>query len=237
MNVKSAATLALLSSVALLSGCTRSLEVRYAAGFEVGAAPRAQAATKIAILPFVDARAWVDQADPQTASFVGKAGPWKFGLTYGEQEYVPVSTLLQRLFVDEFKAAGYDAAAAGSAASDGYTLSGRILTFEFENETGLVTVTSRRSVTLALTLTGRGGVKVFDEQLFSQNDRENEGLGVMHSTNADKLLNKVFKKVVGDVLLKVQPMIAGSGPVEVHVSVNGIRVLDLSNVMVASNAR
>ena len=98
------------------------------------------------------------------------------------------------------------------------------MTFEFENETGVLTVTSRRSVTLALTLSGKNGSKLVDNQLFSENDRENEGLGVLHSTNADKLLNRAFKKVVGDVLTKVRPYLAADGGVNVSVTLNGVPV-------------
>jgi hypothetical protein len=68
-------------------------------------------------------------------------------------------------------------------------------------------------------------VKLVDELLFSQNDRENEGMGVMHSTNMDKLFNRVFKKVVGDVLTRLQPRLAGS---DVRVSLNGAPVADVA---------
>jgi hypothetical protein len=231
MSLKSAAVVALVSA-GVLSGCTRSLEVKYAPGFDQNAAVRAQSKQKIAIVPFVDGRAWVDAADAQTQSFVAKQGAWKFGLTYGDQEFVPVSTVVQRLFVDEFTAAGYEAVAAEQPATDAFTLSGKIVTFEFENETGFVTVTSRRSVTLALTLTDRKGAKLVDELLFSENDRENEGMGVMHSTNMDKLFNRVFKKVVGDVLTKLQPRLAGSA---VRVSLNGVPVAEMNVPLVAAN--
>ena len=97
---------------------------------------------------------------------------------------------------------------------------------------GLLTVTSRRSVTLALTLTDRKGAKLVDEQLFSENERENEGMGVMHSTNVDKLFNHVFKKVVGDVLAKLQPQLGGSA---VRVSVNGVPVAEMTVPLLAAN--
>lgn len=226
MNLKSLAALTLLSSAVLLSGCTRSLAVKYDAGFKDSPAVPKQ---KVAILPFEDGRPWVEAGNEKSPSFIGQQGAWRFGITYGDQEYVPVSTVVQSLFVDEFKAAGYDAFAAAQPAPAAYTLSGKIVTFEFENETGVFTVTSRRSVTLALTLTDRKGAKVVDGLLFSENDRENEGMGVMHATNVDKLFNRVFKKVVGDVLAKLQPQLAGSA---VRVSVNGVPV---GHVVVAAN--
>lgn len=206
-----------------MGGCTRSLEVKYSGGFDDAATVKAVAAKKIAILPFSDERAWVDKGDERTRSYVATAGVWKFGLTFDNQEYFPVSDLLQTLFVAEFNAAGYDAVAGKAPAADGgYTLSGRIVNFEFANETGFVTVTSRRAVTLALSLTDPAGKTVLGDQLFSENDRENEGMGVLHSTNADKLMNRTLKKVVTDVLVRLKPQLNARGDMLFRVTVNGV---------------
>jgi hypothetical protein len=208
-----------------MGGCTRSLEVKYSGGFDNASAVKATAAKKIAILPFTDERAWVDKEDEQTKSFVAKEGVWKFGLTFDNREYFPVSDLLQNLFVAEFKAAGYDAVAGkAQAANGGYTLSGRIVNFEFANETGLITVTSRRAVSLALTLTDPSGKTVLGNQLFTENDRENEGMGVLHSTNADKLMNRALKKVVTDVLVRMKPQLNARGDVLFRVTLNGVQL-------------
>lgn len=216
---------ALSASLFLVTGCTRSLMVNYTGGFDGNSTIRAASKQKVAIFPFTDERSWVDKSDAQSQSFVGKAGPWKFGLTYGQRDYVPVSSLLQSLFIDEFTAAGYDAFAAEKAVpGSSYALSGRIMTFEFENEKGLLSVTSRRSVTLALTLASKDGSKLVDNLLFSENDRENEGMGVMHSTNADKLLNRAFKKVVSDVLSKLRPQLVANDTIDFRVTLNGIPV-------------
>lgn len=225
MNFKKVGLFVVSASMFLMAGCTRSIDVHYVDGFDGRSDIKASSKQKVSILPFVDERSWVDKSNEQSRSFVGKGGSWMFGLTYGQRQFVPVSSLVQTLFVDEFNAAGYDAVASSEASPDSnYVLSGRIVTFEFENETGVLTVTSRRSVTLALTLSGKNGSKLVDNQLFSENDRENEGLGVLHSTNADKLLNRAFKKVVGDVLTKVRPYLAADGGVNVSVTLNGVPV-------------
>lgn len=212
-------------SLAMLvaAGCTRSLEVKYTGGFDKAAGVQAASAQKIAILPFSDERSWVDKGDDQSKSFVAKQGAWKFGLTFENKEFFPISGLLQTLLVSEFKAAGYDAVASTAPSSSvAYNLSGRIVNFEFENETGLVTVTSRRIVTIALSLTDGSGKSVLDNQLFSETDRENEGMGVLHSTNVDKLMNRALKKVVTDVLTRLKPKLAFQENVEFRVTLNGI---------------
>lgn len=225
MNFGKFGLIAFSASMLLLTGCTRSLSVNYVGGFDGNSTIQAASKQKVAILPFVDDRSWVDKADGQSRSFVGKQGVWKFGLTFGNQEFVPVTNLIQSLFVEEFTAAGYDALATTQATQDSaYALSGRIMTFEFENEAGLLTVTSRRSVTLALTLASKDGSKLVDNLLVSENDRENEGLGVMHSTNADKLLNRAFKKVVNEVLTKLRPQLAARNTIDIRVTLNGVPV-------------
>lgn len=210
-------------AVLAAAGCTRSLDVKYTRGFDQASGVQTSSLKKIAILPFSDERAWVDKEDEQSRSYIAKQGVWKFGLTFEGQEFAPVSGLLQTLLVSEFKAAGYDAVASALPSPDvAYNLAGRIVNFEFENETGIVTVTSRRIVTIALSLTDSTGKSVLDNQLFSENDRENEGLGVMHSTNADKLMNRALKKVVTDVLTHLKPKLASRDNVEFRVTLNGI---------------
>lgn len=221
-------------SLAMLAaaGCTRSIDVKYAGGFDPASGVNATSLKKVAIMPFVDERAWVDKEDEQSRSYVAKQGAWRFGLTFEGTEYIPVSSLLQTLFVSEFKAAGYDAVASAAPSTEvAYNLSGRIVNFEFENETGLVTVTSRRVVTIALSLTDATGKSVLDNQLFSESDRENEGMGVRHSTNADKLMNRALKKVVADVLIRMKPKLASQDNVEFRVTLNGIALRqDSANV-------
>jgi hypothetical protein len=192
--------------------------------------------TALQVPDFLDLKN-IRQEDDKSRSFIAKQGSWRFGLTFEGQEFVPVSTVVQKLFVSELKEAGYDAVSAQKPISDAaYNLSGRIVTFEFENETGIVTVTSRRAVMLSLTLTDKQGKPVIDNQLIGDSDRENEGMGVMHSTNMDKLMNRVFKKVVTNVLGQMKAKLASSGGAEIYITLNGMPVdlrSDGSYVLVA----
>ncbi len=228
------------AAVVLTTGCTRSLEVKYNPGFAPSAGIKAQAKERVAIVDLTDARSWVDKSDEQSKTFFAKAGSWKFGLTYDGKDYVPVAKVVQSLFVEDFKSAGFDAFAAKEATPGAYSISGKVVVFEFENEKGVFTVTARRSVSLALTITGKDGAKLAADTLFTENDREGEGMGVMHSTNLDKLLHGPFKKVVGQVITKLQAKLVASDPVEVHVSVNGVPVQgdrDAAPVWLAANLR
>lgn len=210
-------------AIALIAnGCTRSLAVNYNAGFPDTAALQAKTKQKVAVLPFSDERSLVDKDDEKSKSYVGKQGVWKFGLGIDDKEYVPVASILQSLFVKEFNLSGYDAYALAKADDQAaYVLSGKIVTFEFENETGFVTVTSRRAVSLVLNLSKADGSKLLDNTLFIENDRENEGMGVLHSTNVDKLTNKALKKVIGEVLGQMKQKLAFYGNVNLKVTLNG----------------
>lgn len=114
-----------------------------------------------------DRRSWVERSEPQSQGYVMQQGPWRFGLTYQKQEFVPVADLIQTLFVDEFTRAGVEAKpipkvltkegtpamrAAGEEHGVAYVLGGRVLVFEIVNEQGFWTITSRRSVTLEINL-------------------------------------------------------------------------------------
>jgi hypothetical protein len=158
------------------------------------------------VAKFEDKRSWVDVSDSKGQSFVAQQGPWKFGLTHDGKEYVPVNDLIQSLFVTELRGAGFQAeplAGIGSKTSlqqlrdlgqqsgAQYALGGEILVFEFVNEDKGFTVTSRRSVTLTLTVVRiQDGLAIVDST-FSELNREGEGMGVLHTTNVDKLLQAV----------------------------------------------
>lgn len=234
MKVEKLGMLTLALAALAMAGCTRSLEVKYAGGFDQTSSVKATSQQKVTVLPFKDERAWVDETNEQSRSYVGKQGAWKFGLTVDGKEFIAISSLLQTLFVSEFKSAGYDAVAGVTPSrTDGYNLTGRIVNFEFENETGIFTITSRRVVTLALSLTDGSGKVILDNQLFSENDRENEGMGVLHATNADKLMNRALKKVVTDVLVRFKSQLASRGDVLFHVTLNGVPVFLDSQTLVA----
>ncbi|HYO56157.1 hypothetical protein [Archangium sp.] len=206
---------ALLSLVAS-TGCTRSITLTYKPGISLNKAVKSSPA-QIGVVRFEDKRAWVKPGDRETESFIASQDPWKFGLGYKGKEYIPVNELVQQLFVEEFKRGGFNVQALdnhgkfdedalqqlGKERQLDYVLSGKILSFEFANDAGLVTVDSRRTVALSLDILRVDGKTPTTSQLFTETMNENEGLGVLHSTNADKLVNDVFKKVLGQVILKV----------------------------------
>ena len=97
-------------------------------------------------------------------------------------------------------------------------LGGEILVFEWVNERGVFTVTSRRAVTLQLLM-----VRVSDEQpvletVVNESERQDEGLGVLHSTNLDRLMNTVLKQAVQKVIMEVATKLT-LDPRDVHVKV------------------
>lgn len=208
-----------------MSGCTRSLDVAYQS--DAALLPNAAALEKqtIGVAKFEDKRAWVEAGNPKSESFVAQQGQWKFGLTYKETEYMPVKNILQDLLVQELTKAGFKVKAIDKVisksnsqsikelnqeqASD-YVLGGELQAFEFVNETGIFTITSRRSATLNFNLFNGKSAEALIDISISETDREGEGMGVLHSTNAEKLMNKVFKKVAQQIIQKTSEKVSQS---------------------------
>jgi hypothetical protein len=61
-----------------------------------------------------------------------------------------------------------------------------------------------------LTLVKVGGAAVFTDRAFDEQVSEGEGMGVLHSTNVDKLLNIVLKGAVKKVIKGVSDGINGT---------------------------
>jgi len=222
-----------LGVILLGAGCTRALEVSYNADVQRLTQADALAGIPVGVAKFEDKRAWVDQSDPRTLSYVGQAGPWRLGMDYKGKEYVPVRDVVQDVLVESFNKAGLSAKTIEQilAKKDGpafrqvgeqggfrYVLGGEILVFEWANEKGVFTVTSRRAVTLQLLM-----VRVSDENpvldmVVNDSERQDEGLGVLHSTNQDRLMNTVFKQVVQKVITEVAAKLA-LHPRDVHITV------------------
>ncbi len=212
-----------LLSLATLAGCTQSLEMTYTPSlYRLPQADQLRGIV-LGVGKLEDRRSWVERSDPESQAYVMQQGAWRFGLTYGKKDYVPVADLVQALFVDEFTRAGVetkpipkvltrdDAAAmraAGEQLGAAYALGGRVLVFEIVNEQGFWTVTSRRAVTLEINLVQvTGGTLSFDTTV-TQNDRRDEGMGIRHSTNVDRLMNTVFRQVVTQVVEQVAAKLA-----------------------------
>lgn len=211
--------LTLITIVFAVSGCTRSFKATYKEGLSIN--NNAISGTKIAVNKFEDERAWIDSSNEKSYSFIAQQGLWKFGLTYEGQKYIPVATMLQNIFVKEFKALGADAFAnQDPSVRSQYNLSGKILNFEFENEVGFWTVTSRRHISLAILLTNESGEQILTNEVFSELDRENEGMVVMHDTNVNKLMNISLKKVITSIVEKINAEYSFNGTTHIHVTFN-----------------
>lgn len=209
----------ILLAIAVLGGCTKALVATYEPGVDLE--NNGISGKKLAVYRFEDSRSWIDSNEERSNSFIGKQGSWKFGLKYDGVEFQPVSAILQDVFIKDFKSIGVEAFKGESSVSPSYSLKGKILNFEFENETGVWTVTSRRHVSLALTLSDKDGNALLANELFNEVSRENEGMGVMHSTNVDKLMKEALKKVVYSVISRTNKELSYLGFKTMSVSLNG----------------
>ena len=218
--------------LAALAGCTRSLEMNYSpALYRLPDADKFKGVVLSVAKP-EDRRASVVQSDPDNLTYVMRQGSWRFGLTYKGQDFVPVADLIQMLFVEEFIRAGVesrpipkiltkdniaDMRAAGEQAGTPYVLGTRVLVFEITNDVGW-TITSRRSVTLEVTLVRvQLGDVVFDN-IFSAGNRDESAWGIRHETSVDRLMNSAFRQVVTQVVEQVAAKLA-LDPREIHVRI------------------
>jgi hypothetical protein len=232
MNAGAYSRVVLVAFAVVAIACTRSLEMTYnPAGYRLAQSDQLRTVA-LGVSKFDDRRSWIDRTEPQSLTYVMQQGPWKFGLTYQGKDYVPVQDLVQMIFVDEFKRAGVDevkaipevltkdAVPAMRTAAEqnrvAYVLGGRIHLFEIVNETGMWTVTSRRAVTLEITLLQATSGNLLLDTTVSQLDRRGEGMGVRHTTNVDRLMNTVFRQVVTQVIEQVAAKLA-LDPRDVHV--------------------
>jgi hypothetical protein len=224
--------LVVLLAVVAISACTQSLEMTYNPAAYQLPQPNQLRSVTLGIAKFEDRRSWINRSEAQSLAYVMQQGPWKFGLTYQGKDYVPVQDFVQMIFVDEFTRAGVEEVKAipevltkdtvptmQTAAEQNrvaYLLGGRIHVFEIVNETGVWTVTSRRAVTLEITLLQASSGNLMLDATVSQLDRRGEGMGVRHTTNVDRLMNTVFRQVVTQVIEQVAAKLA-LDPRDVHV--------------------
>lgn len=202
------------------SACTRALRADYRDEPATATAPRA---ASIGVARFKDERAWVVAGDEKSSSFISSAGAWKFGISDDGVAYTPVNRYVQSVIVREFSRAGLrasaldqesdgsDAPALGALAASqklDYALAGKVSSFEFANDAGMVTVTSRRTVNLQIALVKSGGVAPARSNAYQESEAENEGMGVLHGTNVDKLVNNTLRKAVQRIVKDVSTNLA-----------------------------
>ena len=224
--------LAGLLAMAALSGCTRSLDMTYSPALY--RLPQADTLKGIVlgVAKPEDRRASLSQADLDNLTYVLRQGAWRFGLTYKGREFMPVADLVQTLFVEEFTRAGVetktiakiltkdnlkDMRAAGEQAGVPYILGGRVLVFEIVNDVGW-TVTSRRAITLEVTVVRVQSGDTAHDNIVSTTDRDESAWGIAHSTSVDRLMNNVFRQIVTQVVEQVAAKLA-LDPRDVHVRI------------------
>lgn len=213
----------LLVALGALSGCTQSLEMTYNPALYRLTQADALRGIPLGVARLEDRRATLERSEAQSLSYVLRQGAYRFGLTYKGREFTPVADIIQGLFLDEFQRAGVEAKpipdvltkdgvaamrAAGEKAGVAYVLGGRILVFEIVNQPGMWTVESRRSITLEITLARVATGELALDTTVSQNDARDEGMGIMHSTNVDRLMNTTFRQVVVQVVEQVAAKLA-----------------------------
>lgn len=211
----------LISSFALMAAtaCTNAIDARYEAGMELE--ENHLSGETIVVHRFDDERPLISPDHEEANSFVARQGAWKIGLKYEGQEFPPVSSVLQDVFMREFEAVGMTAVAGETAQEGAYSLDGRILEFGFNNNAGIVTVESSRRVSLELTLTDAQGKPVFVDRAFNSADRENEGMAVAHTTNVEKLMSGRLKEVIEEVVERTNRELAAVGVELREVTLNG----------------
>jgi len=222
-----------LLAISALSGCTRSMPISYQPSLY--RLPQADQLKGIGlgVAKLEDRRTLIERSNPESLSYVMRSGAWRFGLTYQNQEYVPVADLVQTLFVDEFARAGVetkavpkiltrenpaDMRAAGEQAGMAYVLGGSLLLFEIVNATNGWVVTSRRGITLAISLVRvRDGSVVLDK-IVSTSDQEESAAGAP-VRSFDRLMNSVFRRVVTQIVEEVSAKLAlGASDVDTRVT-------------------
>ena len=214
--------LILLFLILILSGCTRPIVAKYKPGITLE--NNSISGEKIAIFQFDDQRYWIDSRDEKGNSVVGECGRWKFALKYDDVEFQPVSIVVQDVFIKEFKSIGVDAFKGEKTQNDSYSLKGKIFDFGFKNFQSTWSVESQRYVKLSLTLTNKDGVILFEDEPFEKTDKEDEGMGVTHSKNVDKLMMTALKEVVVSVVTRVNKELANRGVNSISVTLNGVDI-------------
>lgn len=225
MSPVRSAVLILVAAAASLanSACTRSFEYVYKSDMQRLPAADKLAKISVGVAKFEDKRSWIQVDSNKAQSFIAQQGTWKFGLTHKGKDFTPVNEIVQDLFVSEFNNAGIrakpiaqvlakrntsDIRSAGVKSGVNYVLGGEILVFEFVNETGMWTVSARRAVTISASLHHVVSDNVVVDGNFSESQRENEGMGVLHTTNVEKLMNGVLKTVIKQVIEQTAAKVA-----------------------------
>lgn len=211
------------ATLGALAGCAQSLPMSYNPALYRLTQADSLRGILLGVAKLEDRRATLERSEPQSLSYVLRQGAYRFGMTYQGREFTPVSDVVHGLFLDEFQRAGVEVKpipdiltkdavpamrAAGEKAGVAYVLGGRILVFEIVNQPGMWTIESRRSITLEINLLRVTTGDLALDTTVSQNDARNEGMGILHTTNVDRLMNNAFRQVVVQVVEQVAAKLA-----------------------------
>jgi hypothetical protein len=215
--------LVIVAALAATAGCKQSIEMTYSPALY--RLDRADALRGIAlgVAKLEDRRPSIERNDLESLSFFMSQGPWRFGLTFQGKEYTPVADVVQSVFVDEFTRAGIETKTipqiltkdaipamreAGEKAGVAYVLGGRVLVFEAVNQDKFWTIESRRSIILEINVVRVATGDISLDTTVSQTNQKDEGMGIRHTTNVDRLMNTVFRQVVVQVVEQVAAKLA-----------------------------
>lgn len=205
-------------------GCTRSFDVAYKmdmASLTSGGTPKKD--VTIGIAKFDDLRTDEDGKlvkgnKPKNESYIAKMGAWRFGITYQGEDYSPVKDIIQKIFVDEFKNAGFTAKPIDEVLSKknkqdfqmigkkngvDYIIGGDIVNFKFRyDQKPFWFLIQERTVSLNAFLM-KQGKEVLLDAYFTETNKENAQIAI-HSDNAEKLINIPFRIIVMQVIQNVE---------------------------------
>ncbi len=210
-------------------GCTRSLDVAYKmdmASLTGGDTSRKDIA--IGIAKFDDLRTdekgkLVKENKPKNESYVADMGAWKFGITYQGKDYSPVKDIIQAIFVDEFKNAGFNAKPidmvlskknkqdfqmVGKKNEVDYIIGGDIIDFKFRYIDKFFSLTQQRRVSLNI-FSMKQGKEIFLDTYLTETNEANNVIAI-HSINAEKLINIPFRSIVIQVIQNVEAKLHSS---------------------------
>ncbi len=205
--------------IVFIAGCTRTVPVSYYRDrASVSTRGKILKDIKIGIAKFADRRSLVEKNKPKSESYIFKRGAWRFGAKFEGSDYYPVKDMVQKLLVDSFINSGINAKPINMVLSSenkqdfhtigkegrvDYIIGGEIVEFMFDYKDAFWYLIQTREASLNIFF-GKVQEKemLFENTVITKTNSENAMVAV-HTDNADKLVNKVFNEVIGEILVQV----------------------------------
>ena len=220
MKEKKYITCLILTAIGIffITGCTRTVPVSYHRDMaRVPTSSKVSKDIKVGIAKFADKRSLVEENKPKSESYIFKRVAWRFGATFEGSDYYPVKDMVQKLLVDNFINSGINAKpinmvlsskdkqdfhTIGKESGVDYIIGGEIMEFMFDYKDAFWYLIQRREATLNVFFGKVQGKAMLFENTFTKINSENAMVAV-HANNADKLVNKVFNEIMGEILVQV----------------------------------